>query len=594
MVESAPTLVSDARHERMAAARVSWRPAWLRGYRRDWLAADLSAGAIVTVLLVPQSLAYALLAGLPAQVGLYASILPLAAYAVFGTGMTLAVGPVAVLSLMTAHALAPHAAPFSAEYAALAAQLALLSGLMLFAFGLLRLGFVAQFLSAPVVAGFISGSAILIVLSQVGHLLGLEISATGAVQTVGELLEALPRLNAVTAALGLGTLAFYVAARAFLPGLPGRLAPMAAIVVATAIVAIGGLDSAAGVRVVGEVPAGLPRLAVPLPSLSTLAQLWLPALLIALVGFVESVSVARALSARRGERIAADGELLGLGAANLAAAASGGYAVTGSFARSVVNFSAGARTPLAGVVSALLMAGLLAGLTSWLYYLPQAALAATIIVAVSTLVDWHTLRESWKYDRSDALAFLATFAGVVTMGAEAGVITGVALSLGMLLWRASRPHIAVVGRIPGTGHFRNVERHKVQTLEDLVALRVDESLFFGNAGAVRERIERVLAAHPRATRVLLILSAVNHVDTTALGMLAELERQLAARKVTLYLAEVKGPVMDRLARSEFGKRILRRIFLSADQAFQALDVPAGPGAAPAEDKPDAVSPTLRA
>lgn len=521
---------------------MKWLPDWIRSYRRAWLAGDLTAGLIVTVLLIPQSLAYAMLAGLPPQVGLYASILPLVAYAAFGTSMALAVGPVAVVSLMTASALQPLAAAGSPEYVALAVQLALLSGVMLLAFGALRLGFIAQFLSQPVVGGFVAGSAILIAFSQAKPLL----------------------VNPATAAFGVGTIAFLVFARKFLPGLAGRLAPMAAIVVTTAMMALLHFD---GVSVVGSVQGGFPGFGVPVPTLHGMSELWLSALLISLVGFVESISVARAL--RRNERIAADRELVGLGAANVASAVSGGFPVTGGFARSVVNHAAGANTPLAGVASALLMAGVLAGLTGWFHNLPHAVLAATIIVAVTSLIDWRALRQTWRYDRGDGLAFAATMAGVLVLGVEQGVIAGVVLSLAMLLWRSSRPHIAVVGRIPGTEHFRNVARHEVETLPSLLALRVDESLFFGNAAAIEEHVERLLAAHPGTRRLLLILSAVNHIDASALTVLDELEQNLARRGIELAFAEIKGPVMDRLARTAFGARIKHRVFLSAQQAFAA-------------------------
>lgn len=521
---------------------MTWLAPWIRSYRRAWLPGDLTAGLIVTVLLIPQSLAYAMLAGLPPQAGLYASILPLVAYAAFGTSMTLAVGPVAVLSLMTASALQPLAAAGSPEYTALAVQLALLSGVMLLAFGALRLGFIAQFLSQPVVGGFIAGSALLIIYSQARPLIA----------------------NAPTAAVGVATIVFLVLARKWIPGLAGKLAPMAAIVVATATMAVFRLD---GVTVVGSVQGGMPAFHLSLPEAKHISELWLPALLISLVGFVESISVARAL--RRDERIAADRELLGLGAANLASAVSGGFPVTGGFARSVVNHAAGARTPLAGTVSALLMAGVLAGLTGWFHYLPHAVLAATIVVAVASLLDWRAFLETWRYDRGDGLAFVATLAGVLALGVEAGVIVGVVLSLALVVWRGSRPHIAVVGRVPGTEHFRNVERHHVETIPGLLALRVDESLFFGNAAAVEEQVEQLLAATPGTQRLLLIFSAVNRVDATALGVLAELEESLARRGVTLYLAEVKGPVMDRLARSAFGARMKERVFLTAHQAFRA-------------------------
>lgn len=547
-----------------------WLPAWLAGYRREQLPGDLTAGLIVTVMLIPQSLAYALLAGLPPEVGLYASILPLLAYAALGSSMTLAVGPVAVASLMTASALQPLAAAGSPEYAALAVTLALLSGLMLLAFGLLRLGFLAHLLSHPVISGFITGSALLIAIGQARHLLGVSSGGGNAVEQLVSLVRALPDTRPVTAAIGLGAVAALVLARRTLgQRLAGKLAPMAVVVLATAATAFWQLDRSAGVRIVGEVPAGLPALGLTLPGWGETLALLVPALLISLVGFVESVSVAQSLALRRRERIQPDRELLGLGAANLASALSGGYPVTGGFARSVVNFSAGARTPLAGVVSAALMAVVLAALTGWFHYLPHAVLAATIVVAVWNLIDLQALREAWHYDRADALALLATAAGVLLLGVEAGILAGVALSLGVLVWRASRPHMAVIGRLPGTEHFRNVERHDVETRPGLLALRVDENLFFANMPRVEERIAADLAADPSVQRVLLVCSGVNQIDTTALGVLSDLEARLAEQGIRLQLAEVKGPVMDRLRDTPLGQRLRNRVFLSTHEAFVA-------------------------
>jgi SulP family sulfate permease len=558
-------------------------PAWLRHYRRDWLAGDLVAGLIVTVLLVPQSLAYAMLAGLPPQAGLYASILPIVAYALLGSSMSLAVGPAAVCSLMTASLLAPLATQGSPEYTVLAAQLALLSGLMLAVFGALRLGFLAHFLSHPVVSGFITGSAVLIAVGQLRHLLGVRADGDNVLHTLAALWHALPQTRPVTLALGAGTLVFLWAARRWLAGLLvalglrrataellARLAPMAAVVASIVLVETLALDRRAQVAVVGAVPQGLPALGIAVPGLDTLGALWLPALLISLVGFVESVSVARALALRRGteaERIVPDRELLALGAANLAAGATGGMPVTGGFARSVVNHAAGARTPLAGVVSALLMAIVIATMTDLLRSLPHAVLAATIIIAVTSLIDLDTLREAWHYDRADAFALVATAAGVVLLGVEAGILLGVALSLGTLIWRSSHPHIAVIGRVPGTEHFRNLRRHTVLTEPGLLAVRVDESLYFANAGTFEDRVEALVAADRTVRRVLLVCSAVNQIDTTALGMLTRLERALAGRGIVLWLAEVKGPVMDRLADTELGTRLRGRIFLSTHEAF---------------------------
>ncbi|MDP1740274.1 SulP family inorganic anion transporter [Polaromonas sp.] len=560
---------------------MTWLPAWLRAYRPSWLAGDLTAGLIVTVMLIPQSLAYALLAGLPPEVGLYASILPIVAYALLGSSMTLAVGPVAVASLMTASALQPLAAAGSAEYVTLAVQLSLISGVMLLAFGALRLGFLAYFLSHPVIGGFITGSAVLIAVGQLKYIFGVKVAGSDVLETLTGLVKALPQTQPVTLTIGGASLLFLLLARRYLAqvltrlGVPAKaadlmtkLAPMVAVIASTAVVAMFKLNETAGVSVVGNIPQGLPQLNLSLPGMSTLGQLWLPALLITLIGFVESVSVAQSLALKRQQRIQPNRELLGLGAANVASALSGGYPVTGGFARSVVNFAAGAHTPLAGVISAALMALVIATLTGLFYYLPHAVLAATIIVAVTSLIDLQTLKEAWHYDRADALSLVATALGVVALGVEVGILTGVVLSLGVLVWRSSHPHMAVVGRVPDTEHFRNVARHAVQTVPGLLALRVDESLFFANATVLEDRVEALLSQDATVRRVLLICSAVNQIDTTALGVLTQLERSLAARGIEFMLAEVKGPVMDRLRPTELGQRMQQRVFLSVHEAFE--------------------------
>ena len=557
-------------------------PSWFTGYQRSWLAGDLTAGMVVTVMLIPQSLAYAMLAGLPPQVGLYASVLPLLAYALFGSSMALAVGPVAVASLMTASALSPLAAQGSPEYLTMAVLLALLSGVMLFVAGLLRMGFLAHFLSHPVISGFISGSAVLITVGQLKYLLGLPLPTGSLLKTLSALPQQLPQMKKTTAAIGLSALVFLLFARLHLGkllkriGVPAKtadlmtkLAPMAVVVTSTAVVARYSLDHSAGVSIVGDVPAGLPTLVLPSVDWPTMAALLLPAALISLVGFVESVSVAQSLAFKRGQRISPNRELLGIGAANIASALSGGYPVTGGFARSVVNFSAGAQTPAAGVISAVLMAIVIAGFTGGFYYLPHAVLAATIIVAVTALIDIDTLREAWKYDKADATSLLLTFFGVIFLGVEVGILLGVVLSLAVLVWRSSHPHMAVVGRVPGTEHFRNIDRHQVETLPGLVALRVDESLYFANAQVLESRIESLVQTHPGTRCILLILSAVNQLDSTALGILTELEKSLASRNISLQFSEVKGPVLDRLRPTPLGERMKDRIYLSTHQAFMA-------------------------
>ena len=555
-------------------------PGWLKNYQSQFIAGDVTAGLIVTVMLIPQSLAYAMLAGLPPEIGLYASLLPMVAYALFGSSMTLAVGPVAVSSLMTASALMPLASQGSAEYISLSILLALLSGLMLLVAGFLRLGFLAWFLSHPVISGFISGSAVLIAIGQLKYLLGLQFSSSGVLSSLNNLAQHLHETNTTTALLGLSAVLFLLFARKYLgpllkqlgisaksADLITKLAPMAVVIVSTALVAIYGLDQTDKVSIVGHVPGGLPSIALPSIQWDQINTLLLPALLISLVGFVESVSVGQSLALKRGQRINPNSELVGIGAANVASAISGGFPVTGGFARSVVNFSAGAQTPAAGIVSAVLMAIVIAGLTDWFYYLPQAVLSATIIVAVIGLIDTHTLKEAWHYDKADAIALLLTFAGVIVFGVEEGIVIGVAMSLAVLVWRSSHPHMALVGRVPGTEHFRNVERHQVDVFPGLIALRIDESIYFANSQLIAEKIEGLLSEYPATNCVLLILSAVNQLDTTALGMLTELEKTLAARNITLQFAEVKGPVQDRLQQTELGERMRDKIFLSTHQAF---------------------------
>jgi SulP family sulfate permease len=539
---------------------------WLRQYRRGLLAGDISAGIVVAMMMIPQGMAYAMVAGLPPVAGIYASILPPLLYALFGSSMTQSVGPMAIISLMTAAALAPLAAAGSGLYVVLAAQLALLSGVVLLVCGLLRIGFLANFFSRPVMSGFTIGSAIVIAYGQVPTLLGAEP----------------PHLHLPSALLGLGSLVLLLLARSWLARLlrrlglspsaadiGARLAPMVVVIGATVLVAW--LDlGAAGIRTTGAVPAGLPglNLAVSHAHWRPLLQ---PALLIGFMIFLISMSAAQALALKRQEKLHSNLELVGLGAANIGSALCGGFPVTGSMSRSAVNFSAGANTPLASILSALLLAVALVAPTGWLALLPLPALAATIIVAVLGMLDLATLRTAWRYDRGDALALVATAAGVLAMGVEAGVVIGVVLSMGTLIWRASRPHIAVLGRIAGTEHFRNIERHPTTaTASGVLLLRIDAGLFFGNVEAVNERIEEELAARPGTRHLVLVLSAVNAIDTSALFGLAELNLMLRQRGIGLHLAEVKGPVMDRLKASDLLAKLNGKIFLSTVMAWDEL------------------------
>ena len=555
---------------------------WGRAYDRSTLTSDAVAAVIVTIMLIPQSLAYALLAGLPPQVGLYASILPLIAYAVFGTSRTLAGGPVAVISLMTATAAGSVAAQGSPEYVAAALILALLSGLILTTMGLLRLGFLANLLSHPVVSGFITASGILIALSQLKHILGIRASGETLPALLSTMAENIGSASLNTAIIGGSALAFLFWVRKGLKPLLVRLGlqprpadlatkagPVFAVVAAIGAVVTLGLHER-GVAIVGAIPTGLPPLSMPLFDPGLWSALFIPALLISVIGFVESVSVAQTLAAKRRQRIEPDQELIGLGTSNIAAAFSGGYPVTGGFARSVVNFDAGAETPAAGAYTAIGIAAAALFLTPLLYFLPIAVLAATIIVAVLSLVDLREPREVWRYSKSDFAAMAGTILVTLLMGVESGVITGVGVSLALFLWRASRPHAAIVGRVPGTEHFRNVLRHKVDTAPNLLTLRIDESLTFVNARWLEEKVLQIVAEHPELEHFVLMCSAVNEIDASALESLEAINHRLMDAGVMLHLTEVKGPVMDRLRRSDLLEELTGQVFLSQNEAFQAL------------------------
>jgi len=560
---------------------------WGRSYSGATLTSDLVAAVIVTIMLIPQSLAYALLAGLPAQAGIYASIVPIVLYALFGTSRTLAVGPVAVVSLMTAAAIGQVAEAGSMGYAAAALTLALLSGAMLLGLGLLRLGFIANFLSHPVIAGFITASGLLIATSQLKHILGVPASGHTLVEMIASLARHLDAVHLPTLVIGGAATAFlFWVRKGFKPllmrfGLAPRTADLVAkagpvIAVALTTVAVWGLGlDARGVAVVGAVPQGLPPLTMPDLSPDLLATLVVPAALISLIGFVESVSVAQTLAAKRRQRIDPDQELIGLGAANIGAAFTGGYPVTGGFSRSVVNFDAGAETPAAGAFTAIGLAIAAVALTPLVFYLPQATLAATIIVAVLSLVDFSILRKSWSYSTADFAAVLATILLTLGMGVEAGVSAGVALSLALHLYKTSRPHVAEVGRVPGTEHFRNILRHDVETDPALLTLRVDQSLYFANARFLEDLIQDRVARDTGLRHVVLMCSAVNEIDFSALESLEAINERLGAAGIELHMSEVKGPVMDRLKRCHFLDEMTGRVFLSQYDAWRALTGHAG-------------------
>ena len=556
---------------------------WGRTYKGETFANDMIAAVIVTVMLIPQSLAYALLAGLPPQVGLYASILPLVVYAIFGTSRTMAVGPVAILSLMTAVAAGKVAEQGTPEYLTAAIVLAIISGLMLVVLGVFRLGFLANFLSHPVVSGFVSATGILIAVSQLKYLLGVPASGGNIIETLSSIAGHIGEVNWPTVAIGAPAVAFLFWARKGLKplllrlGLKPNMASMLARSGPVLAVALGGVAVAAfgleakGVHIVGEIPKGLPGLTVPAFDAGLWRSLLVSSALIAMISFIESVSMAQTLAAKRRQRIDPDQELIALGAASLAAGVSGGYPVTGGFARSAVNYDAGAETPAAGAFTAIGIALAAMFLTPLLYNLPQAVLAATVVVAVLGLVDFRVMARTWNYSKRDFAAMAATMLVTLGAGVELGVTAGVALSLFLHLYLSSKPHFAIVGQVPGTHHFRNVNRHAVVTPEHIVTIRIDESLFFANARFLEDTVYTVLGNRPDLKHIILMCSAVNHIDASGLESLEAINARLKDAGVSLHLSEVKGPVMDRLKRTHFLEELTGKVYLNQFDAIIDLD-----------------------
>jgi len=556
---------------------------WGAEYSRQTLANDLVVAGIVTVMLIPQSLAYALLAGLPPEIGLYASMAPLTLYAIFGTSRALAVGPVAVASLMTAAAVGKIATQGSPEYLGAAVALAMVSGLLLIAMGLLRLGFLANFLSHPIISGFITASGIQIAAGQLAPVLGISAHGENLIELMSSLLHNIAQFNPYTAAIGLTSLGFLFWVRSGLKpfllqlGLGERLANILAkigpiIAIAITTLAVWGFDlSAHGVKIVGEVPQGLPDLALPPFEMSLWLSILVPALLISIVGYVESISVAFTLAAKKRQHIDPDQELIALGTANIGSAISGGFPVTGGFSRSVVNFDAGAETPAAGAFTAIGIALATLFLTPLLYFLPNAVLAATIIVAVLTLVDIKALKHTWNYSRTDGAAMATTILLTLASGVEVGLIAGVGLSIFLHLYRTSKPHVAVVGQLAGTEHFRNVDRYTVVTDPEILSLRIDASFYFPNARFLEQVVNDAIADQPKARHVILLCSSVNTIDISALESLIAINQRLKGSGIQLHLSEIKGPVMDRLEGSHFLHELTGKIHLTQFDAISSIN-----------------------
>ncbi|OUR83654.1 sodium-independent anion transporter [Cycloclasticus sp. 46_120_T64] len=562
-----------------------WIPDWLSHYKKEQLSGDMIAGVIVAVVLVPQAMAYGMLAGLPAETALYSSVLPLILYAVFGSSRTLAVGPVGLMSLMTGATLLELPVSEPKEIIAAAHTLALLTGLILLSMRLANLGSIINFLSHPVISGFVSASAIIITISQLKHLFGLDIPrGLPTYETIILLSKEISHLNIATSIIGLSSLFILygfkqplsrVLERASCGELSQQIiskaGPLVAVSISTLAVYYLNLSKQQQVAIIGHIPAGLPTLILPNIEPSLLKALLPNAIMIALIGYLESVSIAKSMASQKRQKINSNKELVGLGFANMASAISSGYPVAGGFGRSMVNFTSGANTPFASIISALLVAISLACLTPLFFFLPKAALAAIIIIAVIALIDTHTLKHAWAYDRADAMSMLVTFVTVLLVNVESGIFAGIIMSIGLYLHRSSQPHIAIVGQLGDSEHYRNIERYKVQTEPNILALRVDENLYFANTNYLEDTIMQLVADNKEIDHVVLICNSISFIDSSALESLDVILYHLQKADIQLHLAEVKGPVMDKLKTTAFIKKIgADNIFISTHQAIQHL------------------------
>jgi sulfate permease, SulP family len=518
----------------------------IKRYNSEDLKGDLNAGITVAVMLIPQGMAYAVLAGMPPVYGLYASIIPLVLYAIFGTSRHLAIGPVAMVSLLVIAGVGEFAEPGSARFIQLAILTALGVGLIQFSMGLLRMGFLVNFLSHPVLSGFTSAAAIIIAASQIKNLLGLDLPRTNYVHEIAILtVQKTGDIDIYTAAIGIGSIAAILLFKKWKRAFPGSLFVVAA---GTAIAFVFGLNQA-GVAIVGEIPRGFPSLYTDFNP-GDVRMLMPIILVIALISYMESIAVAKAIANKHGYKIDADKELIALGSSNIGGAFFQSFPVTGGFSRTAVNEQSGARTTLASIFTALIIVITVLFLTPLFYYLPNAVLAAIIMVAVAGLFDFKEMKFLWRTDKKDLAMMMVTFLATLALGIEEGIATGVVISLILVIYSSTKPHSAELGRLGDTKNFRNIKRYpEANTDKEILIFRFDSSLYFANVEHFRETLEKRISDRGSDLKlVILDASAMNNVDSTGIHALQEIIRDLAIRRITLYISGAIGPVRDSLKR----------------------------------------------
>lgn len=565
-------------NSRLTTLLPAWR--WLRTYSPDKFKSDLLSALIVIAMLVPQGMAYAMLAGLPPIMGLYASILPMIIYAMAGSSPTLSIGPVAIISMMTFATLNPLFEVGSPVYIQAACLLAVMVGIISLLLGIFRFGFLIQLISHPVIKSFIIASALLIALGQFKFLVDVPLKANNIPEFVLSVWQYIRYSNSASLIFGLLALIFLIylpkvlqsnavqsriGSTAFLT----KALPLSLVVISIAAVYF--LDlKAVGIKTVGEIPSGFPPLSMPYWNLDLVITLFPGAAMIAMISFVESLSIAQATALQQRSHLNSNQELVALGLSNLSAGLSSAFPVTGSLSRTVVNADAGAKTPLAGVISSLLIVVVSLYFTGFFRDLPLAILAATIIVSIWKLVDFKPFIETWRYSKADGIAMWITFFGVLCIDISTGLLLGIVSTFILLLWRISRPHIAVIGLVEGTQHFRNIQRHHVLTSNKVLSMRIDENLTFLNANTFKGFLINVMSQYADLEHVVINCSSISAIDLSALEMLEDLNAELNKLDIKLHFSEIKGPVMDKLRHSKLLNHLSGRIYLSHFQAMQEL------------------------
>lgn len=554
---------------------------WLKDYNQSKFKDDFLAACIVVAMLVPQGMAYAMIAGLPPIMGLYASILPMIVYAYFGGSPTLSIGPVALISMMTFATLEPLYEVGSPVYIQAACLLALLVGLISLFLGVFRFGFLIRLISHPVIKSFIIASALLIALGQIKFILDVPLQTNNIIEFTISAWEYFKYSNLFSIAFGISAILFLL----YVPNLfklnilkklnvtnqlLNKAIPLFLVLLSIALVFFTPLEQV-GIKTVGEIPSGFPPLNMPFWTLELVIQLLPGAVMIAMVSFVESISIAQATAFQQRSELNSNQELIALGLANLSAGVSSAFPVTGSLSRTVVNADAGAKTPIAGVISSLFIIIVSLYFTGVFKDLPLAVLAATIIVSIWKLVSFKPFKDAWRYSKADGIAMWVTFFGVLCIDISTGLMIGIVSTFILLLWRISRPHMAVIGLVENTQHFRNISRHDVLTSTTLISIRVDENLSFLNSNTLKEFIITEVSKYEHLKHVIVNCSSISNIDYSALETLEEINLELSKLDINLHLTEVKGPVMDRLQHAQFLSQLSGQVYLTHYQAVQELD-----------------------